>query len=450
MAHLEQFIARSTFDVPVDALFAYHERPGAIRRLTPPWEELQVLEATGGLQVGARVVARMWVGPLAYHWVAEHTAYEKNRLFRDEQREGPFTRWVHSHRFFAEGANRSTLEDVIDYELPLGRIGTTFGSGVARRRLAAMFGYRHAVTRLDLARQQLGRPVKIAMTGVNALLGQHLVPFLTTAGHQVRHITRRAVPPSSDAIAWEPERDYIDRERLEDREAVIHLHGAQRALEGVPDSPLAEDRRIRNTRQLCQSLAKLSRKPKVLICLSSVAIYGDSDDIVVEQSPLSQSPGAVRLAAFEDATRAAREAGIRVVYLRLGTILTPRGGVLARVRGPLGLASEIGGRWLSWVSVEDVLGAINHVLFDERLAGPVNVVSPDPVRWGELRALLRRLEPNAGFIARPVELVRGVWSASQGEQVVSQRAAPSRLLANQFAFVHPTLEECLRFLLGHP
>src|SRR5262245_6745476 len=104
---METFSVRSTFDVPVSELWRWHERPGAFERLSPPWEEMTLVERRGGLEVGARTVVRLKVGPVPQVLASEHTACERERLFRDEQREGPFARWTHDHLFSAEGASRS-------------------------------------------------------------------------------------------------------------------------------------------------------------------------------------------------------------------------------------------------------------------------------------------------------------------------------------------------------
>ena len=141
------FEKRTRIAASPEKVFAFHEAPDALERLTPPWENARVLEKSGGIEVGARVVLEMRLGPIPTRWVAEHTRYEKNRMFHDSQRSGPFRRWEHTHLMEPDGAGGCWLSDRIDYELPLGALGDLAGGWVVRRKLARMFEYRHEVTR---------------------------------------------------------------------------------------------------------------------------------------------------------------------------------------------------------------------------------------------------------------------------------------------------------------
>jgi ligand-binding SRPBCC domain-containing protein len=141
------FVKRSRLPVSAARAFAWHAAPGALEALTPPWgEPVEVVERTGGIESGARVVLRMGRGPFRIRWVAEHRDYVANRQFRDVQISGPFARWEHTHRFEPDGADACWLEDRIEYALPLGRLGEWFGGGFARRKLERLFEYRHAAT----------------------------------------------------------------------------------------------------------------------------------------------------------------------------------------------------------------------------------------------------------------------------------------------------------------
>jgi ligand-binding SRPBCC domain-containing protein len=141
------FEKRTRIAAPPERVFAYHEAPDALERLTPPWENVGILEKTGGLEVGARVVLEMRMGPLKLRWLAEHTRYEKGRMFQDTARSGPFKRWVHTHRMDPDGAGGCLLTDHVEYELPLGLLGQLGGGWFTRHKLERMFAYRHEVTR---------------------------------------------------------------------------------------------------------------------------------------------------------------------------------------------------------------------------------------------------------------------------------------------------------------
>jgi len=136
----------SHIDAPVEDVFAFHQRPDAIELLTPPDQHLQVVSRQGGLEVGALVEFRIPAGPFRMRWLAHHIAYEKNRLFIDEQRKGPFTAWVHAHHFAPEGAGMR-LTDSIEFSLPGGTLTERLAGWLVRRELNAMFAYRHEITR---------------------------------------------------------------------------------------------------------------------------------------------------------------------------------------------------------------------------------------------------------------------------------------------------------------
>ena len=141
----KRYIKQSEIPAPPEEVFAWHEEPGAVERLTPPWERVESLERADSLRVGARVVFKVFTGPISRVWVAEHTEYEPPYLFADVQREGPFSYWYHRHRFERTERNTTRMTDEIEYELPLGWLGEIVGGGFTRAKLRRMFEYRHRV-----------------------------------------------------------------------------------------------------------------------------------------------------------------------------------------------------------------------------------------------------------------------------------------------------------------
>ena len=148
---LDTFVARSRIPASAASVFRWHARSGALERLTPPWEGVEVLERTGGIEPGARVTLQMRLGPLRQQWIAEHGAYEPDRQFCDVQVRGPFAHWEHTHRMEPDGEAACYLEDAIRYALPLGPVGRCLGGWLVRRKLERLFAYRHAITTDDLA-----------------------------------------------------------------------------------------------------------------------------------------------------------------------------------------------------------------------------------------------------------------------------------------------------------
>ncbi len=150
MAH---FIKQSEVAAPVEEVFAFHERPDALEALTPPWEPVEIIQRPDGLKIGTRAILRMKMGPFTKDWVAEHTEYVPNRLFADIQRSGPFASWYHRHRFEPTPQGTTLMTDEIEYRLPLGWLGETFGGWFVRAKLERMFAYRHQVVAEKLRRQ---------------------------------------------------------------------------------------------------------------------------------------------------------------------------------------------------------------------------------------------------------------------------------------------------------
>jgi len=128
-------------------VFAFHESPGALEKLTPPWEHVTVVESSGSIRPGARVVLRTRLGPFSLDWVAEHTEYEPGKLFADRQVRGPFAYWYHRHIFLDDGQGGTILRDEVEYRPPLGKLGELFGSSFVESKLKKMFDYRHEATR---------------------------------------------------------------------------------------------------------------------------------------------------------------------------------------------------------------------------------------------------------------------------------------------------------------
>lgn len=144
---MPRFVYSSVIPAPVEKVFAFHERPDALERLTPPFAPVQVIRKEGGLAPGAIVELEVPIGPFRRRWLARHIEYKKNRLFADVQDEGPFRRWIHHHRFEPLGPNETRLTDEIDFSLPGGPLIDLLGGWFARLQLRRMFRYRHEATR---------------------------------------------------------------------------------------------------------------------------------------------------------------------------------------------------------------------------------------------------------------------------------------------------------------
>lgn len=441
---------RSRFPVPVEALWAWHERPGAFERLTPPWEKVQLLERRGGLGVGARTALLVRLGPLPTRWVSEHTACDPGALFRDEQKEGPFKRFVHEHRFAQDGAGASALEDHLTFELPLGGAGRALAAASVRRRLERLLRYRHAVLQADLARhEKYARAPRagVAITGGSGMLGTALGHYLSTAGHDVRAVRRTPIG--------------LDAGGLEGAHAVVHLAGA-----GIGDARWTDarkqalvDSRVAFTGTLLEELERLRNPPPVLVSASAVGFYGDRGDEELTEQSAPGTPGtrgpdflASLCAQWETAARRAEPLGMRVVILRFGVVLSARGGALEKMlpafKAGVGGPIAGGSGWMSWVSLEDVLGAVELSLFDRTMSGAYNVVAP-PVTNADFTRALGRVLRRPVVTPLPAFALRALYGElAEGTLLSSQRVVPFALPKKGFHLLQPDLEPALRFTLG--
>ncbi|HEX6850490.1 MAG TPA: TIGR01777 family oxidoreductase [Candidatus Polarisedimenticolaceae bacterium] len=439
------FERRLRLPVSAEQVFAWHARPGAFERLTPPWRRVRVLERRGrGLAAGSRLVIETPVGPIRTRWVAEHTVCEPPRRFVDVQREGPFAFWEHEHRFEDDGPSASTLVDRVTWRLPTGPIG----AGFAASQLERLFARRHAVTLADLERHAAyaDRPrLRVAVSGASGLVGSALCAFLESGGHEVRRLTRR---PGGGVD--------FDLAPLDGVDAVVHLAG-----ENIAGGRWTEEHkrrivgsRVEGTGRLARAAASLSTPPRVFVSASAIGFYGDSASREIDESaPRGAGFLAETTTAWEDAAAPAPGRGIRTVLARFGVVLSPSGGALQKMLTPflLGGGGPIGSgrQGFSWIALDDVVGAIHFVLMNETLSGPVNVTAPNPVSQRDFAHALGRVVRRPSFLPLPAAVVQLAFG-EMGEAMLLGGAfvVPRALERAGFAFRHPELDAALRFELG--
>jgi uncharacterized protein (TIGR01777 family) len=295
--------------------------------------------------------------------------------------------------------------------------------------------------------------VKIAVTGSSGLIGSALLRALREDGHRVVRLVRRA-PADPDEIRWDPAARRLGQAALVDVDAVVNLAGV-----GIGDRRWTADRknavlasRIDATETVSAAMAAAEAGPRVLLSASAIGWYGDTGDTAVDESaPSGQDFLADVCRQWEAATRAAEQAGVRVVHLRSGLVCGRRGGLLGRLLplARLGLASPLGSgrQWWSWISLADEVGAIRHVLADDSIAGPVNLTGPQPVTNREFTKVLGRV------VRRPVVLPpvpRLALRLAIGEFadvgiLAGQRVIPRVLQETGYRFRHETAEQALRW-----
>ncbi len=439
---------------PAADVFAWHERPGALARLCPPWERVELVSASGGVRDGARVTVRNRIGPIAMEWRVEHRDYRAGEQFRDVQLSGPFAKWEHLHRVEPDGADACRLTDEIAYRLPGGALGRALGGGFVRRKLTQLFAWRHATTKADLEGGAV-KPRCIVVAGATGLVGSALVPFLQTQGHTVRRLVRREAR-GAEEFSWNPAAQEIAPGALEGADAVINLAGENvGAGRWTPARREAIfNSRVAATRTLVAAMRGLARKPEAFLSASAVGFYGDCwDRVVDERSVIGQGFLPEVCLAWETHAEGAARMGVRTALLRFGVVLTPAGGALAKMLPAFraGLGGRLGGghQWMSWVGIDDAVGAIHHALNEPRCAGPVNVVAPGAVRNAEFAATLGRVLHRPAVLPVPGAVLRGLFGQMADEALLaSTRAEPGVLRETGYRFRQGTLEAALRHVLG--
>jgi uncharacterized protein len=294
--------------------------------------------------------------------------------------------------------------------------------------------------------------MNVLVTGASGFIGSALAARLTAAGHSVRRLTRRT-PAGPGEYRWDPQSGSVEPAALEALDAAVHLAGE--SIDGRWTAAKKERilrSRVDGTRTLSNALAIVDPRPSALVCASAVGFYGDrGDEELTDASPQGDSFLAEVVKEWEAASSPADEAGIRVVHLRFGIVLGPEGGALRRMLIPfrLGLGGRLGSgrQWMSWISRDDVLRAIELAIADDALIGAANAAAPNPVTNAEFTKTLAHVLRRPAILPVPAPLLRLGLGELAGELLASVRALPARLAEAGFEFADPDLEPALRRLL---
>lgn len=299
--------------------------------------------------------------------------------------------------------------------------------------------------------------MKIVVSGSTGVIGSPLVEALKQRGDEVVRLVRRPQAAGGGALHWDPERGTIDRAGLEGVDAVIHLAGENVFGRWSPaKKQRIRDSRVQGTRVVSEALAALTNRPAVLLAASAIGYYGDQGDTpLTERSrPPAGSDFLAEVARdWEAASASAARAGVRVVNLRFGVVLTPSGGALGKMLPPfrLGLGGTVGSgnQYVSWIELGDLIRAILHLLERSDLSGPVNMTAPAPVTNRELATALGRVLHRPSGVPVPAFALKLAFGAEGAEMLQSgQRVLPERLVASGFKFRFQTIEPALRHLLA--
>jgi len=425
--------------VPAEVVRSWLGRPPARLRLVPPW----AFRLEGETLVG-------W-GPLRGRWRIGFAPLEGG--CRVEAPHGPWAPWSLERRVLPEGPDACRVVDRLEAQAPPPERTARWAEEAlawARRRMA------HDL-RAHLPCLTRGTALPVAVTGASGFIGSALVAYLEAGGHRVLRLVRRRDALGPGSAFWDPEAGHLDPQALEGVEAVVHLAGENIAglWTGAKRRRILESR-VRSTRLLASTLARMERPPRALVCASAVGIYGDrGDEPLTEESPPAQGFLPEVVQAWETAAEPARRAGVRTVFVRFGVVLDPSGGALARLlpvlRLGLGAVFGSGRQYFPWLTLDDALDILHRALLDEGLEGPVNACAPgETTQEAFLRAVAQALRRPL-LLRAPAPLLRlALGRMAQEALLPSQRVRPARLTALGHPFRHPDLATALRDLLGPP
>ncbi|SDB90035.1 hypothetical protein GA0111570_10762 [Raineyella antarctica] len=459
----------ATYPHPRHEVFAWHERPGAFVRLTPPGSAIPLHGPTDGIRAGSRMEIRvslpflsaLWPGDTAPgpSWMVEHTAYEPGVRFVDEQVRGPMEDWRHEHEFADAPGNGTTITDRLTYELPRPLRGVA--DGQVRRYLKGLFRFREEQLRadLDLHARLSGTPQVVAVSGASGMIGDQLCALLTTGGHTVRRLVRRAAT-SDDEIRWDPARGELDPAALAGVDTVVNLSGRSiggRFTESAKREILSS--RVDSTTTLVRAIAAAraaGNGPGTLVQASGIGLYGARrpGELLDEES----RPGVDFLAdvvrQWEAAADPVQDQGVRLVKLRTGIVLGAASGALA-LQLPLFMVG-VGGRltdpqsMMSWIGLDDMVRVYASAVLDPEWTGAVNAVAPHPVSAGAFATRLGRVMHRPSLVPTPAFGPKLVLGREGADVLVrtDQRVSSARLESLGFRFSHPELEPALRHALA--
>jgi uncharacterized protein len=302
------------------------------------------------------------------------------------------------------------------------------------------------------------RMARVLVSGASGPIGRALLPTLSANGAHVTRLVRKESQHAAGyehRIAWDPAQPFTP-DALSGFDAVIHLAGE--SIVGrwnETKKKKIRDSRVLGTQNLAQALTHAKDKPQVFICSSAIGYYGNrEDEVLTEQSARGSGFLAELCQEWETAARAPAEVGIRTVLMRTGVVLSPEGGALGKMLPAfkMGLGGRIGdGRqWMSWIDVQDLVGAIHHILKSDLLYGPVNMVAPKPVTNTEFTKTLANVLSRPAIVPLPAAAVRLILG-EMGETVLlgSQRVEPTQLVTSGYPFRFRTLRSSLENTLKH-
>ena len=457
MFRFRSLINRSPKDV-----FAWHLRARTWERSLPSWGQAKVISSEGRANhLGSKVVLNKKIfGPFWRKIEYEYACYVPNETIKAIQKKGFFTNYEYQITFVPQSNHTCEVTDQFQFSHNCPNIFSYFINRAFLKVPVRMLAYRHEIIDCDLGlleKYPFKKPLKVLITGSHGMIGTNLLQFLEFAGHEVWRLSRSKENQESQTIVWDPQTGQADVGEFEDFDVVINLAG-ESVVKGLWTKSKKErilKSRYQGTENLVGILKKTKKPPKTFINASGVLYYGDSGNEVKNEKSF---PGKGLFLTdvcqlCEKASKDLEEVGTRVIQTRLGMVLSSAGGGLKTLLFPLkcGLGgNKIGNghQYINWITIDDVIGSLYHLMMTPSIEGPVNVVAPNPVPNRVFcEKLAKRLNRWKGP-PLPEFLVR-LFLQQKGEELflTSMRAEPSRLIETGYTFQYPTLSQALEHIV---
>ncbi len=439
----------AVFPVSIETAYRWHLRPQAQERLLPAWQPLE-LQGCRVVDGDRRLDWNLRVRP--FNWKVSKRVLEENRSLLETHHAEP---WMSCHlrtHFQPQGPDSCRINERLEYRFHRALPFKTW----FRAQLELLFRFRRRRQTLDfgrLGRSPSGKALRVAVSGASGLIGTELTSFLQAAGHQVIRLVRRPAKNAHE-VNWYPQRGQVDAPRLEGLDGLIHLAGKNIACPWTSSNRQEiRDSRVEGTRLLATTLARLASPPECFLCSSAVGFYGDRGQIpATEQSDSGRGFLARVCREWEAAAEPARQADLRVAHLRTGMVVSLKGGILSLqlpfYRLGLGAVLGEGDQYLSWISLEDIVGVFYHALRDPSLVGPINAVAPHPVPQAEFARELAHVLARPFWLKLPAFWLKRLLGKQARMLLDSQKVLPTLLADSGYRFCQPHLRGALEDELG--
>lgn len=454
-----KYISRICIDQPKEQVVCWHMQRGSFSRSFPSWERLTIDRVDDLSDKHRRIFCHFKHGPFKIKHVFRSHNFHNNEFIRTILEKGPFRYLTHEIEVKSNGIEACELVEKIEFNLSCPWFFLEFRIKRYKQRLKRFFSYKHDVLIKDLAFfQKLGvqKRKKILVSGSSGLIGSNLSDLLRCAGHDVWVLVRSKEDlKKKKSILFDRLTGEIEREKLEGFDAVVHLGGQNintRWTRKKKEELIAS--RFEATKSLAKILGSLYKPPKAFLCASAVGFYGDRGDQLINEKNLKGSHSFLSdiCQSWENACGLLKSFGVRVVHLRFGMVLSSQGGALKKMLLPfkMGIGGVFGEgeQFISWIALDDVTAAIYQLIVNEKVSGPVNIVSQRPLSNKDFSlTLAKHLGKNLG-----PNIPKGVLRLLKGQMadellLTSLKVEPKKLVESGYRFRYPTLEDAFAHLI---